>query len=78
MARAIAPAAIPPVPDAAQGWRRSLRKGAMFHAHSLGTPICGARLYLERNASRAPEGLADMQYWGVCPRCFRKAMTNAE
>lgn len=75
MPRAVAPSDMPAVPDEAQGWRRSNRAGSMFHAHSLGRPLCGAHVNLDRHKSVAPEGLGDMQYWGVCPRCFRKAPT---
>lgn len=70
--KAIAPKIIPAIPNGAQGWRRSLRRGSVFHAHILGKPICGARIHLDRNKSESPEGLAHMQYWGICPRCFQK------
>lgn len=72
MTRAIAPKEFPALPAKAQGWRRSNRQGSMFHAHSLGLPICGAHVNLDRNTSRAPDNLHDMQYYGVCPRCYAK------
>ncbi len=72
MAKAIAPTTIPILPEAAIGWRRSTRVGAIFHAHVLGHPICGSRLILDRNKSEGPKDVSDMQYWGVCPRCYRK------
>lgn len=75
--RAVAPSEMPDIPKAAQGWRRSNRQGSMFHAHALGNPICGARVRLDRNVSRAADNLGDMQYWGVCPRCLRKARKSA-
>jgi len=71
MTRAIAPATMPAVPGRYQGWRRSLRRGAMFHLIDyLGVTPCRRRA-LERNASRAPDNLGDMQYWGACPRCIK-------
>lgn len=73
MTRAIAPREFPALPPKAQGWRRSNRQGSMFHAHSLGLPICGAHVNLDRNTSRAPDNLGDLQYYGVCPRCYAKA-----
>lgn len=74
MAKAIAPDVMPEVPEGAQGWRRSRRRGSVFHAHNLGTPICGANLYLDRNESAEAASLAIVQYWGVCPRCYRKSL----
>lgn len=52
MARAIAPCEIPPLPEGATDWRRTLRRGSMFHAHVLGRPVCGSRVYLDRHARR--------------------------
>lgn len=72
--RAIAPKEIPPLPNGATAWARSLRRGSVFHAHALGLPVCNSKVYLDRNRSEAPRDLADMQYWGVCPRCYRLAM----
>lgn len=78
MAKAVSPNEIPTLPDGAQAWGRSLRRGSMFHAHILGSPVCNARLYLDRNNSEAPKGLADMRYWGVCPNCFRLSLRATE
>ena len=72
MAKAIKPEQIPTLPEGASGWRRSPRRGSVFHAHSLGTPICGAGVYLDRNESLPMTDLGVAQYWGVCPRCFAK------
>lgn len=75
MTRAIAPRELP---RGAARWRRSLRVGSMFHAHVLGRPVCGANVNLSRHASRAADNLGDMQYWGLCPRCFAKAQRDPE
>lgn len=72
MAKAIAPKEMPALPENAVEWRRSLRRGSVYHAHVIGFPACGARIYLDRNKSEYPRGLGDMQYWGVCPRCYSK------
>jgi hypothetical protein len=71
--RAINLKEIPPVPEGAMGWRRSLRRGSIYHAHSMGHPICGSSVYLDRNKSEELESLGDMHYWGVCSRCFNKS-----
>ena len=72
MTRAIAPKERPPLPEGMQEWARSSRRGAMFHAHALGITAC-RRLVLDRHKSEPAKDLGDMQYWGVCPRCFAKA-----
>jgi hypothetical protein len=73
MARAIVPAAVPELGEATS-WRRSTRRpGGVFHAHvALGQVLCGGVL-LDRNASAATDALGELQYWGVCPRCYGKA-----
>lgn len=73
MAKAIAPSKMPEVPAEAMGWRRSPRRGSIYHAHVMGHPICGSKVYLDRNASLEARNLGDMQYWGVCPHCLAKA-----
>lgn len=75
MARALAPATMPPLGRATE-WRRSNRRGSMYHAHvGLGRVLCDA-LVLDRHRSRATDNLGDLQFWGVCPRCARKAETE--
>lgn len=70
--RAIAPKTLPNLPERATGWARSTRRAdSMFHAHSLGFPACGARLYLDRFTCETTTELHKMQYHGVCPRCFK-------
>lgn len=76
MAKAVCPGATPDVPDGATGWRRNNRAGAMYHAHLMGHPICGSRVYFDRHKSSEPRDLGDFQYWGVCPRCYNKQMSN--
>lgn len=71
MAKAIAPLEIPTLPEGMIEWRRSSRRGSMFHAHTLGFTACGT-IRLDHLKSEPPKGLGDMQYWGVCPRCFAK------
>lgn len=72
MARAVAPKTMPAVPEGAMCWRRSLRRGSMFHAiDGVGRTLCSTR-HLDRNASESPSSLGDMQYWGVCPTCIKK------
>lgn len=78
MTKAAVPTEMPPLPEGATQWRRSNRRGSMYHAHSVGFPVCGARLYLDRHKSDIPRDLGDMQYWGVCPRCFAKAKRQQE
>lgn len=73
MTKAISPSAMPSLPDGAVAWGRKLRQGSMFHAHALGHPICWSAVYLERFKQEAPRDLGDMQYWGVCPRCYAKS-----
>lgn len=72
MSKAVKPNEVPPLPERAARWRRSIRKGSMFHAiDALGHSVCGS-IYLDRHKSTGPDGLGDMQYWGVCPRCYSK------
>lgn len=74
MAKAIAPTEYPKLPDGAVGWARSTRRaGGMFHAHVIGFSSCG-KIRLDRHKSKSPEGLGDMQYWGVCPDCYRLSL----
>jgi len=73
MARAVCPQAEPPLPEGAIGWARSTKRaGSMYHAHALGFSVCGS-VVLDRHASEEPRGLGDMQYWGICPRCYAKS-----
>ena len=76
MAKAIAPTEMPPVPKGMMGWRRSLRRGSMFHLHAMGDTACGS-LHLDRNNSESPRHLGDMKFWGRCPRCMKKAQVSA-
>lgn len=74
MARAIAPTAVPELPDRAIGWARSTRRAdSMFHAHAIGFPVCGARLYLDRFNCEETSELGKMRYHGICPRCYNLA-----
>lgn len=77
MSRAVVPLAVPILPEGAVEWRRSSRRGSMYHAHVLGFPACGARLYLDRHKSEAGYELGDFQYWGCCPRCVAKGLRDA-
>lgn len=71
MAKAIGPNEFPKLPEGASYWSRSTRRAdSVFHAHTLGFPVCGARFRLDRNHSVLANGLGDMKYHGVCPRCF--------
>ena len=71
--KAIVPQEMPTLPDDCTGWARSKRgRGGMYHAHTLGFTACGS-LVLDRHKSEPVRYLGDMQFWGVCPRCFRKA-----
>jgi hypothetical protein len=75
--KAIAPSEMPPVPEEWARWRRSLRRGSVFHLIDyLGTSAC-RNVTLERHTSEGPQGLGHMQFWGVCPRCYRKAGLTA-
>lgn len=79
MAKAIAPKEIPALPEGMTSWGRSLRRvGGMYHAHVIGMAACGS-LRLDRHHSEEPRNLGDMQYWGVCPRCYKlsEAAKNA-
>ena len=72
MTRAVAPKTLPTLPERATGWARSTRRaGTMFHAHRLGQPACSAQFYLDRFECKEATGLGDMQYFGVCPGCFK-------
>jgi hypothetical protein len=73
MAKAIAPKEMPSLPEGATAWARSTRRaGGMFHAHVIGFSSCG-KMRFDRFKSVAPNGLHDMQYWGVCPSCYKLA-----
>lgn len=54
-------------------WRRSSRKGSVFHAHVLGFTACRA-IRFDRHKSQPLEAPGDVKYWGVCPRCYRMAL----
>lgn len=72
MTRAIVPQSMPELGVASE-WRRSLRRGSMYHAHTaLGRTLCD-RIWLDRHKSAATDNLGDLQYWGCCPRCYRLA-----
>ncbi len=74
MTRAVVPTTYPPLPEGASYWSRSLKRdGSMFHAHTLGVSVCGAKLRIDRTQSVDARNLGDMQYYGVCPRCFKLA-----
>lgn len=77
MSRAIKPDAMPPLPAGMVEWRRSSRRGSVFHAHAIGLAACG-RIRLDRFRSEGPRDLGDLQYWGVCPRCYAKAMKDSQ
>lgn len=54
-------------------WARSTRRaGTMYHAHVLGSTACGS-IRLDRHDSIEADSLFAMQYFGVCPRCYRLA-----
>lgn len=73
MTKAIAPEKTPELPEGMNAWARSTKRaGGMFHAHVLGMTACGS-VRLDRHHSKTAEGLGDLQYWGVCPRCMAKA-----
>ena len=73
--KAVSPREMPPIPEGANGWRRSTRAGSMYHAHSLGYAVCKS-IYMERHKSEDVKSVGDMQFWGVCPRCYAKAMAK--
>lgn len=78
MARAIVPTEMPPIPDGFTRWRRSLRRGSVYHLTTfLGTSACRS-MNFERNKSEGPRQVGDMQFWGVCPRCFAKATKGGQ
>lgn len=73
MTKAIAPATFPELPEGSIAWARSTKRaGGVYHAHSYGFTACGS-VRLDRHDSSTANGLGDLQYWGVCPRCLRKA-----
>lgn len=73
MAKAIAPQEMPKLPEGMTSWGRSTRRaGGMYHAHVIGMTACGS-VHLDRFHSEEPRSLGDMQYWGVCPRCYKLA-----
>lgn len=77
MASAIAPTELPGLPENAIGWARSTKRaGGMYHAHSLGFPVCSSKIVLDRLASEGMNSLGDAQYWGVCPKCYRLAIKS--
>lgn len=72
MSRAVAPTEYPALPEGASYWSRSLkRRGSVFHAHTLGVPVCGAKLLIDRHQSVVAKNLGDFRYYGCCPRCFK-------
>jgi hypothetical protein len=73
MTRAISPLTMPQLGDASE-WRRPRRHGAMYHAHTaLGFTLCKPHPWLDRHNSETTDNLGDLQYWGCCPRCYKKA-----
>lgn len=73
MTKAIAPKEMPELPEGMVQWARSTRRvGGMFHAHVIGMTACGS-IRLDRHYSEEARAVGDMQYWGVCPRCYAKA-----
>ena len=73
MAKAVVPTEMPPIPEEYTRWRRSLRRGSVYHLTDfIGLSACGS-IAMERHKSEGPRQLGDMQFWGVCPRCFRIA-----
>ena len=77
MAKAIAPKEFPPLPEGMNAWARSTRRaGGMFHAHVMGWTACANIRPLDRHQSEPASSLAEMQYWGVCPRCYAKAIRD--
>jgi len=64
----------PPLPTGAITWARSSRRASMYHAVDVfGISMC-RQIKLERHRCHENPELHDMQYWGVCPRCYRKAV----
>ena len=77
MAQAIRPKEVPPLPEGTVAWARSTRRrGGMYHAHVIGVTACRS-VYLDRFHSEEARGIGDLQYWGVCPRCYAKALRTA-
>jgi hypothetical protein len=68
MARHVVPEAMPATPDEYTGWRRSLRRGGVYHLHSSGVAACRS-IVLDRHKSESPRNVGDIQYWGCCARC---------
>lgn len=79
MTKAIVPKAFPlPLPDEATGWARSTRRpGTVFHAHALGFAVCGS-IILDRYHSEEVRHLGDAQYFGLCPRCYARAIKDTQ
>lgn len=76
MTKCTAPKEIPALPEGMIAWARSTRRvGGMYHAHALGLTACNS-LVLDRHQSEEPRSLGDFQYWGVCPRCLKKAVQS--
>lgn len=70
MARAIVPKEFPAHPDGMTGWAKSTKRvGGMYHAHAIGFTACRS-IVLDRFRAHEHPDLADLKYWGVCPRCF--------
>lgn len=70
--RAVNPPKFPPLPEGAMQWSRSTKRaGGMYHAHTMGMTACGR--VIERLHSAGANSLGDMNYWGVCPKCYAKA-----
>ena len=69
----VVPAEMPTLPEGCTGWARSTRRaGSVYHAHVLGFAACKT-IRLDRFKCEAARGLRDMQYWGVCKKCFQAA-----
>ena len=75
--KAIAPTTVPPLPDGANDWRRSARVGSMYHAQAYGRAVCGSHALQNRHKTETFKTIGDLQFWGVCPRCYAKALTRS-
>ena len=73
MAKAISPMEMPFLPEGAVEWRRSARRGGVYHARGVLGDVACKSLQLDRFKSVAAKDLSDMRYWGVCSRCYLKA-----
>jgi hypothetical protein len=77
MPKAILPQKLPKLPANCNGWARSTRRaGGMFHAHCIGITACRT-ITIDRFRCEEPKSLGDMQYWGVCPKCFKIGKNSA-